>query len=123
MTLSASIEYGRLPICVDLVDLAVSLLDKEIDKIEFSFSCRVIQSSLVEIIRLISANAHLSKNARHSYSLIVTPDQCSRKHRGLLIVGFIKELSHIIAMRLMLLHDLINVSLFDKIQKSFHKLL
>ena len=113
MALSAGIEYRRLTVSVNLVHITAALLHKIIDKLHLAFSRCVVESGLIKIIRLVRAYTHLSKDTGHPDSLVISLNQCGGKHRGLLVVCFVKELTHIITMSLVLLHDLVNISILD----------
>jgi hypothetical protein len=115
MTFSTGIEYRRLAISVNLIHIAATLLHEKVDKMHLTLSRCVVQSGLIEVIRLVNAYPHLSEDAGHPDSLIVTLYQSRRKHGGLLVIGLIKKLTHVIPMSLVLLDNLINVALLHKV--------
>lgn len=120
MTLSRSVENGGLTVSVDLVDLAVALLHQEINQLKLPFSRSIIQSGLVEVVRLVSAYSHFSEDSGHFHSLLIVFDKCSREHRRLLVVGLIQELAHIIPMCLVILNHLVDVAILHMVQELLH---
>lgn len=115
MALSAGVEDGRLAVSVHLIHLAVTLANEEVNQMLLALSGGIVERGLVQVVRLVNADAHFSQNSRHLYSEVIILDQCSGEHWGLLVVCLIKKLGHVIAVSLMILHHLVNVAILHEV--------
>ena len=115
MALSAGVEDGRLAVSVHLIHLAVALANEEVNQMLLALSGGIVERGLVQVVRLVNADAHFSQNSRHLYSEVIILDQCSGEHWGLLVVCLIKKLGHVIAVSLMILHHLVNVAILHEV--------
>ena len=115
MALSACVKDGRLAVGVHLIHLAVALANEEVNQMLLALSGGIVERGLVQVVRLVNADAHFPQNSRHLYSEVVILDQCSGEHGGLLVVCLIKKLGHVISVSLMLLHHLVDVAILHEV--------
>lgn len=113
MSLSCRVEDRRLPISIDVVDVAIALCDKVVKKVELSIASGVVQGSLVEVVWLLRLHAELSEYLGHADSLVIALDLTRLEHGGLFVVGFVQELRYVVDCIMALLQDLIDVAVLD----------
>ena len=74
VTLSAGVENGRLAVSVHLIYLAIPLIDEVVNKMLLALSGGIVQRGLVQVVRLVSADAHFPQDSSHLDSEVIILD-------------------------------------------------